>query len=172
MIQIRQAERRDLSRLVVVARDFFDSAFSANNDPKVMADYMDRAFSEEQFLKEFEESHSLFLLAETANEILAYARIRSSTEVDQLLDGSSLELQRFYLNPETHGTGLANQLMEVCLSHCQHVDWLWLGVWEKNPRAIRFYARHGFEKFGSHTFRMGDEDQVDWLMRKRILPAC
>ena len=171
MIRIRKAEIADLARLVRVARNFFDSAFSADNDPVVMADYMDKAFTEIQFLKEFEEPGSVFFLAEESNRIVAYARIRSNPEVDHLLTGRHLELQRFYLDPAVHGTGLADRLMQECLLHAAGVDWLWLGVWENNVRAVRFYARHGFEKFGTHTFRMGAEDQMDWLMRKRISTA-
>lgn len=171
MIVIRQVEEKDLARLAVSARKFFDQAFAADNDPAVMADYMDRVFTEAQFLREFHEAHSRFILAEDGDVIMAYARIRASKEADDLLFGSSLELQRFYLDPSVHGTGLADRLMQICLSYCAHVDWLWLGVWEKNPRAIRFYARYGFEKFGTHTFRMGEEDQIDWLMRKRISPV-
>lgn len=134
-----------------------------------MAVYMDRAFSFNQFEMEFREPDSCFLIAEKDSKIIAYARIRKNTESDHLMTGSNLELQRFYLAKHVQGTGLADDLMNACLELVKDVDWLWLGVWENNPRAIRFYEKYGFEKFGTHTFRMGEDDQIDFLMRKRII---
>jgi ribosomal protein S18 acetylase RimI-like enzyme len=40
---------------------------------------------------------------------------------------------------------------------------LWLGVWERNPRAIAFYLKSGFEKVGSHDFVVGGDTQTDWV---------
>ena len=165
---IRRAEKSDLNNLVAAARYYFDQTFSPDNDPKAMADYMNTAFTMEQFSKEFEEKGSVFLIAEDGLKIQGYARIRYNDEADYLLKGSNMEIQRLYLDPASQGKGIADQLMDECIRLAAGVDWLWLGVWEKNPRAIRFYARHGFSKIGEHHFKMGDEDQTDWLMARRL----
>ena len=136
-----------------------------------MQEYMNKAFTSEQFSIEFEEKGSVFLLAEENQKIFGYARIRINPEVNHLINGTNLELQRLYIDPVCQGTGLADQLINECVRLAVGYDWVWLGVWEKNPRAIRFYSRHGFIKFSSHHFRMGDEDQTDWLMRRRLTPA-
>jgi ribosomal protein S18 acetylase RimI-like enzyme len=47
-------------------------------------------------------------------------------------------------------------------------DWIWLGVWERNFNAQHFYAKWGFEKFGEHVFQMGDDPQIDWLLKKKL----
>ena len=165
---IRRAESSDLIALVNSARFFFDSAFSADNNPVVMQDYMNTAFTIDRFKQEFEEPHSVFFIAEEQNKILGYARLRKNPEADHLLSGSTIELQRFYLDPSAQGTGLADNLMQVCLDFAKDIDLMWLGVWEKNPRALKFYARYGFKKFSEHTFMMGHEAQTDWLMSRRI----
>ncbi|MFZ9982789.1 MAG: GNAT family N-acetyltransferase [Cyclobacteriaceae bacterium] len=165
---IRQAELSDLPALADSARSFFDSAFSADNDPVVMQEYMDSAFTIERFTQEFQEQGSAFFLAVENNKIFGYARLRMNPEVDQLLSGSTIELQRFYLNPSAWGTGLSDDLMHVCLDFAHGIDWMWLGVWEKNPRALKFYARYAFKKFSEHTFMMGNEAQIDLLMCRRM----
>jgi ribosomal protein S18 acetylase RimI-like enzyme len=165
---IRRAESSDLIALVNSARFFFDSAFSADNNPVVMQDYMNTAFTIDRFKQEFEEPDSVFFISEEQNRILGYARLRRNPESDHLLSGSTIELQRFYLDPSAQGTGLADKLMMVCLDFAEGLDWMWLGVWEKNPRALKFYARYGFKIISEHTFMMGNEAQADWLMCRRL----
>jgi ribosomal protein S18 acetylase RimI-like enzyme len=165
---IRRAEPTDLPDLAVAARYFFDAAFSADNDASVMEDYMNEAFTCERFRLEFEEPGSVFFLAEEDGKISGYARLRKNPEADHLLSGTTIELHRFYLDPSSHGTGLADKLMVACLNFAAGTEWMWLGVWEKNARALRFYARYGFKKFSTHTFMMGNEAQTDWLMCLRL----
>jgi len=50
-----------------------------------------------------------------------------------------------------------------------NLQYIWLGVWEKNTDAKRFYERHGFVEFGSHEFKMGDDVQTDILMRRETV---
>lgn len=171
MIKILPATKGDLVFLVPVARHFFDLAFSPTNPKDIMEAYMNDAFTLEKFKKEFTEPGSVILIAWSDGRIAGYARLRKNSEVDHLFESSKIELQRFYLDPEFHGSGLADQLFAACLRACEHTEWIWLGVWEFNPRAIRFYEKHGFKKFGEHIFRMGHEDQTDWLMRRRVLDA-
>jgi ribosomal protein S18 acetylase RimI-like enzyme len=41
---------------------------------------------------------------------------------------------------------------------------LWLGVWERNPRAQAFYKKSGFRDVGTHTFYVGTDAQTDRVM--------
>ncbi len=157
-----------LDELLHFARWIFDVTFSPSNDPVVMADYMREAFTPERIRAEVAETGSAYLVACEEGKIIGYARLRVNHEVDHLTGTSNIELQRFYLDPACHGKGHASRLLDGCLAHCPDVEWLWLGVWEHNLKAIRFYEKMGFEKFGEHVFGMGFEDQTDWLMRKRL----
>jgi diamine N-acetyltransferase len=60
--------------------------------------------------------------------------------------------------------------MQSCLDYIQQqgCDTVWLGVWEHNPRAIAFYEKWGFEKFGAHDFLLGTDLQTDILMKKKL----
>jgi ribosomal protein S18 acetylase RimI-like enzyme len=81
-----------------------------------------------------------------------------------------VELRRFYLAKRLQGTGAAQRLMARVLDESRATggDVIWLGVWERNPRAIAFYRRHGFERIGEHQFLLGADLQLDWLMARPI----
>jgi len=60
--------------------------------------------------------------------------------------------------------------MRACIEHAQMrgVEVLWLGVWERNERAIAFYNRWGFESVGTHIFLLGQDRQTDFIMAHRV----
>jgi ribosomal protein S18 acetylase RimI-like enzyme len=66
---------------------------------------------------------------------------------------------------------MANQLLNACEEHAllSGKEWIWLGVWEHNPKAQQFYRKHGYEKFSEHKFMVGQDEQTDWLMRKKLI---
>jgi len=79
-----------------------------------------------------------------------------------------MELARIYVITKMIGAGDGKALMNACIDVARqnNKDVLWLGVWEHNPRAIRFYTGFGFEKFDEHDFILGNDVQRDWLMKK------
>ena len=56
----------------------------------------------------------------------------------------------------------------LAIAKQKKVDFIWLGVWEENHRALRFYTKNGFVAFDSHIFLMGDEAQTDIMMKLEL----
>ena len=81
-----------------------------------------------------------------------------------------MEIERIYATRAFQGRGIGKRLMATALEAAQEagVNWVWLGVWEHNQKAIAFYERQGFEPFGRHSFRLGDDEQTDVMMKKKI----
>ena len=81
-----------------------------------------------------------------------------------------LELKRLYVAAAWHGRGVAQALMDAALMAARTCGarTLWLGVWERNPRAAAFYAKHGFRRVGEHTFVLGEDVQTDWLLARPL----
>lgn len=165
---LRTAELADLPELAVFARRIFDETFSPDNPVEVMIPYMDEAFTTERITAEWNEPQSVYWLARIDGDLAGYARVRRNLESDHELGTNNLELQRLYVDARWHGNGVAQKLMEAVITHARNCDWLWLGVWEKNPRAIRFYEKWGFETFGTHEFLMGTDRQTDLVMRRKM----
>ena len=83
-----------------------------------------------------------------------------------------MELERFYILNEFQGLQIGQSVLQKVLKIAEEkgVAFLWLGVWDKNSRAIRFYERHGFKKFGSHPYYLGKDKQTDYLMKIDLTP--
>ncbi|MDF2158498.1 GNAT family N-acetyltransferase [Algoriphagus sp. CAU 1675] len=164
---ISVAEKSDLKELVEVARAAFVQAFTEGNKPENVRAYMEEAFTEEAFEKEMANPFSLFLILKIAGKIAGYCKVNFVPAQTDIHDPESLEIARLYILEDYLGTGVGKALMESALDVARqhHKKYVWLGVWEHNARAIRFYEKNGLRKFGEHPFPFGDEIQTDWLMR-------
>ncbi len=80
----------------------------------------------------------------------------------------ALEIERIYVLQEFHGQRVGQVLYEKAIELAQErgLDYIWLGVWEKNARALRFYEKNGFEPFDRHIFKLGDDEQTDIMVKK------
>lgn len=167
---LREATPEDLGDLLHVARTAFLQAFTLGNKPENVQAYLDEAFTLEQFGKELANPASTFILAEIGGELIGYTKVNLVPAQTDVHDPESLEIARLYVLEDFLGFGVGKILLDSALDFAkQHQKkYIWLGVWEHNARAIRFYEKNGFSKFGSHPFPFGDEIQNDWLMRLEL----
>ena len=170
MAIVRDAEIGDLDELLKLAISVFTITFESANNPDDFKKYMDGAFTKEKFESEFREAGSQFFVATEGSDIVGYARVRENNEANHFLGSNNIEIQRVYVDIPWQGRGIANQLMTACedFAKRQKKEWIWLGVWEHNPKAQHFYKKLGYEKFNEHKFLLGTDVQTDWLMRKRL----
>jgi len=171
-IKIRQAVREDAELLTDLAYTTFWDAFHDHpkNAPHDLEAYMQEAFSVEHIRSELEDAESVFLVAEMNGELAGYAKlIFESTEPDIIAEWP-VELSRLYSHQKFLGRGVGQALMDACFARAKEAgrDVIWLGVWEYNPRAQRFYEKNGFRLVGKHTFLLGSDPQTDLLMQKAL----
>jgi len=164
---IRKATSNDLGDLLHMARTSFLQAFTAGNKPENVTAYLKEAFTLEQFEKEMTNPASTFLVAEMEGEIIGYVKVNQVPAQTDVHDPESLEIARLYVLEDFLGLGLGQKLLDTAISLAKQngKKYLWLGVWEHNARAIRFYEKNGLRIFGSHPFPFGDEVQTDFMMR-------
>jgi ribosomal protein S18 acetylase RimI-like enzyme len=153
-----------------LGRDVYTETFQAYNTEENMRAYLNEAYDLKQLEAEWHEADSAYFLARVVGEPAGFLRLRKNDEVAHQLGPNTLELQRLYIHSKFHGKGVAACLMEKYLevARARQVEWLWLGVWEKNFRAQAFYQKWGFQKFGEHVFQMGDDPQIDWLLCRKL----
>jgi diamine N-acetyltransferase len=171
-ISIRPATEEDAKLLTDLAYTTFWDAFAHHpkNEPNDLAHYMRQAFSLEQISSELSDPNSAFIIASVDSQPAGYAKlIYESTEPDIIAEWP-VELSRLYSHQRYLGQGIGQALLDECISKAKDAsrDVMWLGVWEYNPRAKRFYEKNGFRVVGSHTFQLGSDPQTDLLMRKRL----
>ena len=171
-VDIRQATIDDAKTLTDLAYTTFWDAFAHHpkNAPDDLNHYMRQAFNLEQTTKELGDENSLFLIAELDGEPAGYAKLITNTTEDGITAERPIELNRLYAHQQFHGKGIGQALMDACLDRARAHDHdaMWLGVWEFNPRAQRFYEKNGFRVVGSHVFQLGEDPQTDLLMQKEL----
>jgi len=169
-LTIRRGTVADAAALTDFGRRTFSDTFAADNDPADMAAYLAEAFTPQKQASELAQPECTCLLAEYDGALagMAYVIDRSANDVVQ---GHHLvELQRFYVDTPWHGRGVARALMDAVVDTSRTLggDVLWLGVWERNARAIAFYRKQGFERVGAKTFRLGADVQTDDVMVRAV----
>lgn len=177
-IQVRYATLSDAARLSEFGAMTFREAFEADNTPHDMARYLAETFTPERQAAELADPAGAVLLAShlgasgeaDAAELLGYAHLVSGPAPEAVQGPAPIELRRFYVARAWHGRGVAQALMDAALEAARARDalTLWLGVWERNPRAVAFYAKYGFRRVGEHTFVLGEDEQTDWLLARSL----
>ena len=167
---IRAATIDDAVALSCFARDAFHDTFAADNAPSDMEAYLREAFSPERQAAELADPHRCCLLATLGGDLVGYASLMQDAANPAVVAAHPVELERFYVARAWHGRGLADLLMQTAVGQARAwgTDVVWLGVWERNARAIRFYEKQGYETVGAQTFRLGSDLQRDCVMRVRL----
>lgn len=167
---IREATLADSETITQLAQTTMRSAFGPPHNPAELVDeYIQSSITKPILEQELTDKRALFfLLIDADGQAVGYAKLRQGRPPRQLRDRPAIELQRLYLLPSTIGQGLGQQLMQHCLdwANTQGYRAVWLGVWERNERAIAFYEKIGFKPCGYHFFQFGAERQRDnWLYK-------
>jgi len=168
-IIIRRAIPEDAKLLTDLAYTTFWDAFSHHpkNAPDDLNHYMRQAFNQEQINAELSDANNIFLIAEIEGEAAGYSKIIIDNIEPGITAERPVELSRLYSHQKHLGQGVGQTLMDACFEHAriEDRDVMWLGVWEYNPRAQRFYEKNGFRVVGSHVFLLGKDAQTDLLMQ-------
>jgi GNAT superfamily N-acetyltransferase len=166
-LSTRRATVDDAHLLSAFARRVFFETFAADNDPADMAMYLEDAFTESKQRGELADPARVCLLVEHKGVLVAYASVFNGSGNEHVTGAHPVELERFYVDRAWHGRGVAAPLMAAvrAVAAAWGGDALWLGVWERNAKAIRFYEKQGFARVGAQTFRLGSDEQQDAVMR-------
>ncbi|ACU60121.1 GNAT family N-acetyltransferase [Chitinophaga pinensis] len=167
-IRISQASPEEVSVLQQIGKQTFFEAFAHCNTESDMKQYLDNNFSKEKVLTELNNPESFFYIVWDGPGPIGYLKLNTGQAQTDLKEADSLEIERIYVLGVYHGKKVGQLLYEKALevAQLQHKSSIWLGVWENNKKAIRFYEKNGFVPFSTHVFRLGEDDQTDLLMRK------
>ena len=165
-ISIRRGTVADARMLAAFAAHTFADAFGADNDPQDLHDHLSAAFGERQQGAELRDPDVVTLIAERGDTPLGFAQVRRNPPPEGIVATDSVELQRFYVERSAHGSGLAQRLMAAAWASARELGArrIWLGVWERNPRAIAFYRKAGFVDVGFKHFDVGSDRQTDRVL--------
>lgn len=167
---IKRVQTNDLNELQEISRKTFAETFASTNTKEDMDKYLDENLSVAKLMDELNEQNTEFYFATSKNRVVGYLKVNYGQSQSELKTDNSLEIERIYVLKEYHGVNVGQQLLEKALNIArqQKVNYIWLGVWENNQRAISFYKKNGFIAFDKHIFMLGNDEQTD-IMMKRML---
>ena len=162
-IFLRKALNTDAAVIADFARQTFETAFGRDNDPEDMRAYLDSCFTIRQIRKELHKPDVNYLLAYSDKRLVGYVKLEAGPPPGYDAAIKPVQLSRIYVASHLLGKGFGSQLMQLTLQECrqQGYESVWLGVWDQNLRARRFYERCGYIEIGKKSFILGSDTQVD-----------
>jgi len=169
-LTVRRGQASDAALLSGLGARTFAETFAADNSPENMAAYLNAAFNPEQQAAELADTQSSIFIAEINGVAVGYAMLRSGSAPAAVTGDNPIELVRLYVSRASLGSGVGAALMQACIDDAKQGGYhtLWLGVWERNPRAQAFYRKWNFVEVGVHVFKLGDDPQTDLLMQRLV----
>lgn len=167
---IRRALPEDAPALSALAARLFNETYTGQNRAEDMEAYIAGHFTPAKQAEELADPAFRALLVTVEEELAGYACLRTGPAPPEAPAGIPMEVARFYVDSRWQGKGLAPLLMNACVSEARDsgCDFLWLGVWKENARAIRFYEKQGFRISGTLLFQLGSDLQEDHLMVRPV----
>ena len=170
-LEIKKATIRDLNALQLIGRQTFSETFAEVNSEENMNKYLNESFATGKLTSELNNPNSYFYLAVLDEKVVGYLKLNTSDAQTEKEDLNALEIERIYVVKEFHGKKVAQALYAQAEQTAKELkaSYMWLGVWEKNFRAVSFYTKNGFVQFDTHIFRLGDDEQTDLMMKKVLI---
>lgn len=169
-IAMRRGVPDDAAELSRFAARTFEETFAYSTAPSNMSAFLAQTYSEAQQRAELEDPRTTTLIAEADGQVIGYAQVRWAEAPECVSGEDVVELRRFYVDRPFHGRGIAAPLMDAAERAARELGGrrLWLGVFQHNERAIAFYTRRGFARAGEQVFRLGEDEQSDFIMAKDL----
>ena len=169
-MNIRYGTTEDAKMLSELGAKTFYDTFAKDNTPENIEAYLKASFSPEIQFNELSHPENIFLIIESENIPIGYAQLIMNSRDDAINRARPIEIRRIYATQEYFGKGVGKELMQSTIDEAKKrgCDCIWLGVWEKNQRAIDFYEKWGFREVGTHLFNVGDDPQKDYVMELEL----
>lgn len=166
-IETIKATNNDIAQLQKIGRQTFYETFSGSNTEENMKNYLEEGFATDKLNDELNDENAEFYFAKIEDEVIGYLKLNFGQSQTELKDDKALEIERIYVLQEFHGKKVGQILYDKAIevARQKNADYVWLGVWEENPRAISFYKKNGFVEFDKHIFKLGNDEQTDIMMK-------
>lgn len=169
-IEIRRIGATDVVELQQIGRLTFTETFAEYNSPENLADYLEESFAIAKLTNELKNPESQFYFAFAGSILAGYLKINFGAAQTENIDPTAMEIERIYVLKEFQGKKVGQALFQKALDVAAETSCsqIWLGVWEKNHKALNFYQKNGFQQFDCHIFMIGIDEQTDFLMKRSV----
>jgi diamine N-acetyltransferase len=169
-IDIKKVTLDEIDQLQKIGRQTFYETFSTANTEENMKTYLGKDFALDKLAAELNDKNSEFYFATLGSNVIGYLKLNFGKSQTELQDNKALEIERIYVIKEFHGKRIGQILYDKAIevARQRNAEYVWLGVWEENTRAINFYKKNGFVEFDKHIFKLGNDEQTDIMMKLNL----
>lgn len=169
-LQFHAVTLNDLSVLRDLSVKTFSEKFEKDNLEQNLDQYLKTAFNKTKLKEELSDENVKFYFAKSNDEVLGYLKLNKDNSQNELTSYNSVELERIYVLKAFQGQKIGQRLLDFAIKYAKDLkaEFIWLGVWEHNSDAIRFYTKNGFKQFDSHFFWLGNDKQTDIMMKLEL----
>ena len=169
-ILITKINSNQVYQLQAIGKQTFLETFAEVNSEENMKSYLEKEFAIEKLQAQLNNKDSAFYFATLNDNVIGYLKINFGQSQTELKDNNALEIERIYVLKEFHGKKVGQLLYNkaIQIAKEKNADYVWLGVWEENTRAINFYKKNGFIEFDKHIFKLGNDEQTDLMMKLHL----
>ena len=169
-MDIQKVSLEEIVQLEKISLQTFCETFSSGNTEENMNKYLDEVFSSANLSIELNDKKAEFYFAKLDDKVIGYLKLNFGESQTEIRDDNGLEIERIYVLKEFHGKNVGQLLYNkaIQIAREKNKDYVWLGVWEENPRAINFYKKNGFVAFDKHLFQLGNDLQTDIMMKLKL----
>jgi ribosomal protein S18 acetylase RimI-like enzyme len=168
--EISKVTINEVKLLRAISVQTFTETFAHQNSENDMQKYVSENLSIEQLTKELNTKGASFYFLNLNSDVIGYLKINTGKVQTELKNDISLEIERIYIKQEFHGKNVGKKLLDKAIEIAKehHYQYIWLAVWELNLKAIAFYKKHNFVEFDKHIFKLGDDEQIDIMMKMNL----
>ncbi|QYO65636.1 GNAT family N-acetyltransferase [Leptolyngbya sp. 7M] len=169
-LRIVRASGDDAAIVSVLGGVTFYEAYFEQDTPSDLSNYIIETFAPEVIKAEFSDPAIEYYLAMLNGKAVGFIKLMFGTEAEGIDPAVSIELKRIYTLERVWGRGVGDRLMRFAIERARELgfQYLWLGVWQENSRALGFYEKYGFDRVGTITFPYGDSVGINKVLRLKI----
>ena len=169
-IDIKKVTLDNLDQLQKLSRQTFFETFSSVNTEENIQKYLDEAFSINRLTDELNDNNAAFYFAILEEQVIGYLKLNFGPSQTELQNDKAVEIERIYVLQAFQGKSVGQALFgkAIEIAREKSADYVWLGVWEENLKAINVYKKNGFVVFDKHLFKLGNDEQTDLMMKLEL----
>ena len=168
---IREVRSDEVEILQDIAKRTFYHTFKSSYDDRDFNKFLEEAYNINQLSRELQEKDSFHYFFKDEQKVVGYLKLNINHAQTEKKGEDYLEIQRIYFDEAYQGGGRGKKFIDLAVKKAKeyHKTKIWLGVWEHNPQALRFYEKRGFVVTGAHEFYTGDVVDKDLIMEKSLI---
>jgi len=169
-IEITDVHVNDVELLRDISIQTFTETFANSNTESDMRKYIADRLSSQQLSEELHHPNSNFYFLKSDHQIVGYLKLNTKDAQTEKQPDGSIEIERIYLTESCQGKNFGKLLIQkaIDIAKEKQCKYIWLAVWEHNTKAIAFYKKQGFIEFDKHIFKLGDDEQLDIMMKQEL----